>query len=130
MLDMYRLKVIAKNILAALLIASLSLHLGLFQSVAWICMMVKYSVTDSIAKSIEKTFDGKHPCALCKIVDESKKAEQQKNGPAPKLVTHIDFFFTYQSFTLYAPPVFHQFPSVRQEIYRQESPPTPPPRII
>jgi len=50
----------------------------LLQSVAWVSMIVRYSQRDSISAAISKTFDGKHPCALCQIVSEGKKSEQKE----------------------------------------------------
>jgi hypothetical protein len=41
-------------------------------------MLVSYSQQATLAEAAKKTFDGEHPCSLCKVVDESKKQEQKK----------------------------------------------------
>jgi hypothetical protein len=59
---------------AASFLSSIGAHLAVIQTVAWAKMAVSFSRQDSINKSLEKTFDGRHPCALCLKV---KKASQQ-----------------------------------------------------
>ena len=41
-------------------------------------MLVSYSQQDSFTVAVEKTFDGKHPCGLCKAVDQGKRSEQKQ----------------------------------------------------
>lgn len=53
-------------------------------------MLVKFSRTESLATAVEKTFDGKHGCNLCQLVEQGKKAEQKQN--AQTSVVKIDFF--------------------------------------
>ncbi len=48
------------------------------QGVAWVGMAVSYSLKEgSMSSGLSKTFDGEHPCPLCKAV---KKASQEDNG--------------------------------------------------
>jgi hypothetical protein len=44
-------------------------HWGALQVVAWSGMLIHYSRDASFAEAWDKTFDGDHPCALCKTVD-------------------------------------------------------------
>jgi hypothetical protein len=44
-------------------------HWGVLQVVAWSGMLIQYSRDASFSEAWEKTFDGEHPCALCKAVD-------------------------------------------------------------
>ena len=60
------------------LFVSLGGHLALLQTFAWGNMLVSFSRTDSIADAAKKTFDGEHPCSMCKVVKESKKQEEKK----------------------------------------------------
>ena len=41
-------------------------------------MLVGYSKGTSFSEAAKKTFDGEHPCSLCKVVKESKKQEEKK----------------------------------------------------
>jgi len=39
-------------------------------------MVVAYAQGDSLPHAVAKTFDGKHPCDLCKQISKSKKSEE------------------------------------------------------
>lgn len=73
-----RLLNIGRYFLLGILFVSLNGHLALLQTLAWGNMLVSYSQQASLAEAAKKTFDGEHPCSLCKVVDESKKQEQKK----------------------------------------------------
>jgi hypothetical protein len=53
-------------------------HLALLQTIAWGNMLVDFSSRSSISEAVEKTFDGEHPCHLCKVVRKSKSEEEKK----------------------------------------------------
>lgn len=73
------------KILVALALAfSLGAHWSLLQVVAWVNMTVSYAQDASIGEALEKTFDGKHACKLCKLVDEGKQQEQQQSKTVQK----------------------------------------------
>ncbi len=57
------------------------------QSVAWAGMIVTRSQSESLSTAIRTTFDGQHPCTLCKVVAAGKAAEQRapSTDPAPRL---------------------------------------------
>jgi hypothetical protein len=46
-------------------------HLAILQGVAWTNMVRDFAKTESIGTALEKTFDGQHPCTLCKKITES-----------------------------------------------------------
>lgn len=52
-------------------------HWMVLQSVAWSRMLVSYSQDGTFAKAVAKTFDGRHPCALCKQIERAKSDESQ-----------------------------------------------------
>lgn len=39
-------------------------------------MIVRYSQEDSLSTALAKTFDGRHACKLCRIVQAGKSAEK------------------------------------------------------
>ena len=57
------------------------------QSVAWAGMIVTRSHSASLSTAIRTTFDGQHPCTLCKVVVAGTAAEQREpsTDPAPRL---------------------------------------------
>jgi hypothetical protein len=70
------------------LVLSLGLHWALLQTVAWTGMMVNYSRHASFTEAVSKTFDGKHPCCLCKAIQKGRAGE--KNQERVKPVSKLD----------------------------------------
>jgi len=59
----------------------------LLQGVAWVGMAVSYSIeVGSVKEGLEKTFDGEHPCPLCKAV---QKGGQEEGDPADPLTGRV-----------------------------------------
>jgi hypothetical protein len=113
----------------AVLVLSLGLHWALLQTVAWTGMLLTYSRETSLSEAVTKTFDGQHPCALCKFIEngraEEKEQEQQQLKPGSKLECGLIW-----------QPVDFSFASAREEILaldtlgrsRLDEPPKPRPR--
>jgi len=102
-------------------------HWAILQSVGWVGMFLKFSQTDAVTAAIEKTFDGKHPCTICKAVREGKRAEKKQESQ--KLQTKLDFFCLKQLLAIEPPPPFACPISASDSLLsRTESPPRPPPR--
>mgnify|MGYP003600782286 FL=1 len=59
------------------LVSAINLHLPVLQVVAWAGMIVNYSRDAEISEAIEMTFDGEHPCPMCKVI----QAETVKTDP-------------------------------------------------
>ncbi len=120
-------KKFAQLLLVLTLVVTIGGHWAVLQSVAWVGMAVSYSKDAPLAEALVKTFDGNHPCALCKAVNAGKQAEQKQ--ATLKSEIKIDWCVTRDTSLLDAPmpftvisgkPVF--------ALPRAESPPTPPPR--
>lgn len=116
-----------RTLTALLLVLTLGLHWALLQTVAWTGMIVSYSQGNSIREALNMTFDGEHPCPLCKVIKQGRAAEknQEKEAPANKLPPAI----------IWQRPVYC-FHSARELFrahdefspQRKYSPPKPPPR--
>lgn len=50
-------------------------HYGVLQALAWSKMLVDYSSQDGLVVGAIKTFDGNHPCCMCKQIGAAKKAD-------------------------------------------------------
>ncbi len=65
-------------------------HWLALQGVAWVTMLVDNSQESSLVDAVSKTFDGQHPCPLCKAVatGQSEEREQKETllDPSAKLV--------------------------------------------
>ena len=111
------------------LVGAIGGHWAVLQSVAWIGMAVSYSQNATLKEALVKTFDGKHPCKLCKAVQDGKSAE--KKPDAQKVETKLDFFLvSKQIIFLSAPHAPSQIANITLMTARTESPPTPPPKSL
>lgn len=111
-------------------------HWMVLQTIAWGKMLVDYSKNASLATAISDTFDGEHPCPMCKKIATGKQQEKRENQNAPdsgKSVKAPDLlcsacpgrappprsaFFAFTPFT----------PRCASQI--DEPPPTPPPLAV
>lgn len=66
-------------LLLAAVLAVTGAHWAVLQSVAWTAMLAGNLQTDSFHVAVVKTFDGKHPCALCKQIACSQQAEKKSD---------------------------------------------------
>ncbi len=82
-------------------------HWALLQVCAWTGMVVSYSQTESFTVALQKTFSGEHPCKLCKVVKEGRKAEQEKPATI-KIDSRFEFIFAAQVVTIYPPRLLHE----------------------
>jgi hypothetical protein len=55
----------------------------LVQEVAWVKMLVSYTQERGLKRGVMETFDGEHPCGLCKKAAELRQQEQPRD-PAEK----------------------------------------------
>jgi hypothetical protein len=123
---MLRVK-IARALVVLSLVFAIGGHWAVLQSVAWLSMTVKFAQTDTLSAALRKTFDGLHPCNLCKVVRDGKKSE--KNQETSKVETKLDFWLVCNAELLNPPQPFCVLPSGPDSGQpRAESPPTPPPR--
>jgi hypothetical protein len=116
----------AKWFVVAALVFTLGGHWAVLQMVAWAGMAANFSQTDSLPVAISKTFDGKNPCKLCKLVSAGKKAE--KKSEAKFDAKKLDSFFA-ANLGFYFPPL-KQSPASFVHALRShlEVPLSPPPK--
>jgi hypothetical protein len=70
-------KRLGKIFLVLALAAMLGAHWALLQTVAWTTMLAGNLQSNSFQVAAEKTFDGKHPCCLCKAIAAGKQSEKK-----------------------------------------------------
>lgn len=76
MQNLRRLHRIAVLFLCLSLFSSIGGHWVVLQSVAWAQMLGTFARTESIQTAAVKTFDGKHPCEICKKIVRAKAKEK------------------------------------------------------
>jgi hypothetical protein len=113
--------------MALALACSIGLHWAFLQSFAWTTMLVDNLATTSFSAALQRTFDGKHPCALCKAVAEGKKSEKKADT-----LLRLKKFEGMNASVALALSSLASFPSIAAPNASLEGfshpPPTPPPR--
>jgi hypothetical protein len=113
--------------LALAVCASIGLHWAALQTVAWTQMLVTYSQNAALGEAVKKTFDGEHPCELCRLVQHGQN-EEKKQDSAP-LTKKLDAVLVIRDV---APSRFGHsidFPMAKQcAAGWSEAPKVPPPR--
>ncbi len=126
---------------AGLLCAALAMfsiaggHWAVLQSVAWVQMLGDYSQrTGSVAVAVTETFDGQHPCELCRQIQAAKANEHKGGKPmaaAGKEDARVKALLATVNPALPARTaikiVFARTASL-SGLSRNDPPPTPPPR--
>ena len=72
-----------KFLVVVALVTTTGLHWAVLQSVAWTTMLADNLRTQSLTEAVTHTFDGNHPCCLCKAIAAGRKSEQKKEFTAP-----------------------------------------------
>ncbi len=130
-LSCFIVRAVVRFFTVLVLVFSLGLHWALLQTIAWTGMIVSYSQDASLKEALAKTFDGKHPCCLCKVVQQGrtdeKKQEQQQVNPDSKLILGL----VWQTITFNFDCDRGQIPSCDSAApSRREEPPKPRPRTV
>ena len=116
-------------LIVTLLTLAVGGHWVMLQSVAWMGMAISYAQTDTLKVALVKTFDGNHPCTLCRVVQAGKRAG--KTTDTQRVETKVDFFLVTRQVIIFSrPPTPFQTAGIRLMPARAESPPTPPPRLL
>jgi hypothetical protein len=82
---------IGKTFLVIALVTTLGAQWTLLQTVAWTTMLANNLQSNSFQFAMTQTFDGKHPCCLCKAIAAAKQSEKKTE-------------FSFQSQKLEFPP--------------------------
>jgi hypothetical protein len=124
-----RLRIIAALLALTAVITAAGSHWVLLQSVAWTGMFFRYASEGNTVEALEKTFDGRHPCALCHTV---RAGRQEQDQPTYQFERAPELNIPPKRAQLpEAPTEPPQAPSYLVQYYRysRPAPPTPPPRL-
>jgi hypothetical protein len=118
---------IGKIFVVVALMAMLGAHWALLQTVAWTRMLADNLHSSSFCDAVTKTFDGQHPCPLCKAIAAGKQSEKKTEFSFKS--QKLEFPPVKESFVLFAPPQFQLVPPANTSAESiAQKPPTPPPR--
>lgn len=120
---------LGKVLVVFALVATLGAHWALLQTVAWTTMLANNLQSGSLHDAMAKTFDGEHPCCLCKAIAAAKKSQQKDQFVVEK--QKLEFPPLQRNLVLIAPSRLELFP--RTDAFAESffpKPPTPPPRAF
>lgn len=118
---------IGKILVVLALVATLVAHWALLQTVAWTAMLAGNLQSHSISEAVSDTFDGKHPCPLCRAIAAAKKSE--KKSEAVSSTVKMEFPPVAAKFKFISPePVSAFSPAKLSADSSFQKPPLPPPR--
>jgi hypothetical protein len=108
-------------------LAAMGAHWTVLQSIAWTGMLTDHLGSSSVTEAVQRTFDGKHPCRLCKAIAAGEKSEQKREFTAQ--IQKLEFPPPREALIIVAPSRFRLLPQANTFADSlSEKPLTPPPR--
>ena len=118
---------LGKILLVLALAVTLGAHWALLQTVAWTTMLASNLQAHSISEAVSDTFDGKHPCPLCRAIAAAKKSE--KKSEAVPATAKMEFPPVATKFTFISLEPISAFSLAELSAASSfQKPPLPPPR--
>ena len=103
-------------------------HWAVLQTTAWMGMLVQYSQQAGLKAGLAQTFDGEHPCSVCKAIQDGKKHEQKK-APLLQVELKQDYLAPGKRFQVHQRWVAVKYPSASARLEGVAfEPAVPPPR--
>jgi len=104
-------------------------HWLALQSLAWTTMLTENLQTTSWQRAVQRTFDGKHPCCLCKEIAKNKRSEKKPDTQAES--KKLEYSYTSFEFVFYPPTYFYEVRVANgAAISLTQSPSVPPPKEL
>jgi hypothetical protein len=124
------------------LCGALGLQWAALQSTAWTLMLIENAKKESLARAVKYTFDGAHPCSLCRGISEARSSEKsldlasgngdaKQKPPGPTRSLKVDLLLVARRLFLSGAFKNLSYEWERVQILeRHEAPPVPPPRLL
>ncbi|MGD9897397.1 MAG: hypothetical protein AB7T14_10035 [Candidatus Methylacidiphilaceae bacterium] len=106
-------------------------HWLFWQGAAWASMLVRYSQSYGMETGLAMTFDGKHPCQICKKVVKGKSKEE-RSSRTERSEQEFGLFFLGNSPLSMPRLLSSEGPAIRlpAATIRTDRPLSPPPRHL
>jgi hypothetical protein len=98
------LKRLGHCLLVVALLGATGGHWAVLQTVAWTDMLTGNLQTHSFTEAVTRTFDGEHPCKLCKQISTGRQAENKSELPFQ--IKKLEFVSERPAFVFSAPREF------------------------
>ena len=118
-----------KMLVVFALVLTTGLHWTALQTVAWATMLASNLRTHSMSEAMSDTFDGRHPCCMCKAIAAAKKSEKKSEAVSSSL--KMEFPPVADKFILISPKPDSAFSLADLSAAASfPKPPVPPPRSL
>lgn len=92
-------------------------------------MLAENLQTSSWHKAIERTFDGRHPCCICKQIAADKQSEKKSDVQVE--AKKLDYSYTSFEFVFSPPTAFYEVGDLQSAVTSlTRTPSVPPPREL
>jgi len=119
----------SKWLIVLALACTVGLHWAFLQSVAWTTMLADHLRVSSFSEAAQRTFDGKHPCSLCRAIAKGKQGEKRQQFPNG--LKKVEFVYQQSIFFLNSALDLPRVPALRGSEGRAKAKPlAPPPRLL
>ena len=114
--------------MVAALVLTTGAHWAALQTVAWTTMFAaNLTSQQTLTEAVSETFDGKHPCPLCKAIATAKKSEKKSESISSTL--KMEFPLVSEKIILFPPTLFELQSQVSAAAENfSPKPPLQPPR--
>jgi hypothetical protein len=110
-------------------LAATGTHWAVLQSVAWTTMLAENLQSASLEKAVACTFDGKHPCCICRAIAKGKQSEKKTDLQIE--AKKLDYSYTACEFVFCPPTEFYEMRTVNEAVpLLMFTPPLPPPKEL
>lgn len=114
-------------LMIAAALSAMGTHWLALQSVAWTAMLAENLHTTSWEHAIKCTFDGKHPCCLCREIARARQSE--KKSDVSLELRKLDYSHTSFEFVFCAPTDFYEMRDPNDAATSlKRAPAVPPPK--
>jgi hypothetical protein len=104
-------------------------HWLALQSVAWSTMLAENLQTASWQRAVQRTFDGRHPCCLCKEIAKDKQSEKKSDVQVE--LKKLDYSYSSFEFVFCRPSHFYEVRAANDAAISLTQPPSlPPPKEL
>ena len=97
-----------KLLVVVALVLTTGFHWTALQTLAWATMLASNLHTHSVSEAVSATFDGRHPCCMCKAIAAAKKSEKKSEAVSASL--KMEFPPVAQKIILHPPAQFETLP--------------------
>lgn len=119
---------LGRFLVVAALVLTTGAQWAALQTVAWTTMLANNLRKQSVSEAVSQTFDGKHPCPLCKAIATGKKSEKKSEAVSPTM--KMEFPPAAEKLNLFPLSQFEFLPLQNHFATFFSSPPLlPPPRV-